>query len=862
MPTELPHPRRSGEVSQVLPVAWYRFRSTLRRRLPGYLSIVLLVGLVGGLAMASLAGARRTQSSYPTFLASTNPSDLTVSAWALNSNAADGSSAFTKQISHLPGVKRVGDLTAPTVIPLTKKGAARLELANVLQVYGSLDGELSQQDRLTIIKGHLTNPNRVDEVEMTASAADFLHLRVGQKILLGAFTPGQTESAGFGTAKVQPRLRFDATLTGIVVFNDQVVQDDVDRSYGFLVVTPALIRQVAAISPSSTTPVLYNLQLDRGYQDAAKVETEFINATPPQSGYEIHVTARTTAQVELSIKPESVALGAFGAIAALVALILGLQAISRQLRWSEEDRRVLWALGASPATIAGDGLIGALSAVVLGALLAVAVAVLLSPLAPLGPVRDVYPHPGIAFDWTVLGAGLFVLIFALGTATIAISIRRSPQRGGGRRRTPPRVSTITRGAGSLGLPVAALVGVRFALEPGRGRTEVPVRSTLIGTVLAVTLLVSTLTFSSGLSTLVSHPSLYGWNWSYMLLPSGDVPPHALNLLSHDPDVAAWNGYSGNASVQIAGQNVPILIGHPHAKVAPPILSGHGLDANNQIVLGSATLAELQKKVGDTVTVSYGSPKDAPIYIPPTPLLIVGTATFPAVGSSSFYADHTSMGTGALVPVGVEPPAFHQAMLAKDPNLNGPELVFVRLRAGVSVAQGHTNALHIVAAANQTFAADPNGQGNVVAVRGVQRPAQIVDYRSVGSTPVFLASALALGAIVALALTLVASVRRRRRDLAVLKALGFTPRQLARVVSWQASVTALAGVIVGVPLGILIGRQLWTLFARSINAVPDPTVPTVSVILVVLGSLIFANLVALIPGRIAARTSTALALRAE
>jgi hypothetical protein len=849
-------------VSQVLPVAWYRFRSTLRRRLPGYLSIVLLVGLIGGLAMASLAGARRTQSSYPTFLASTNPSDLTVSAFSLNSNAADGSSAFTKQISHLPGVKRVRDLAAPTVIPLTKNGAARLELANVLQTFGSLDGELSQQDRLTIIKGHLTNPSRVDEVEMTANAAGFLHLRVGQKILLGAFTPGQTESAGFGTAKVQPRLRFEATLTGIVVFNNQVVQDDVDRSYGFMVVTPAFIRQVAAISPSSTTPVLYNLQLDHGNRDDAKVETEFINATPPQTGYEIRVTARTTAQVELSIKPESVALGAFGAIAALVALILGLQAISRQLRWSEEDRQVLWALGASPATIAGDGLIGALSAVVLGAVLAVAIAVLLSPLAPLGPVRDVYPHNGITFDWTVLGAGLLVLILALGAATIAISIRRSPQRARGRRRASQRVSTITRGAESLGLPVSALVGVRFALEPGRGRTEVPVRSTLVGTILAVTLLVSTLTFSSGLGTLVSHPSLYGWNWSYMLLPSGDVPPHALKLLSHDSDVAAWSGYSGYASVQIEGQNIPILLGQPHAKVAPPILTGHGLDANNQIVLGSATLADLHKKVGDTVTVSYGSPKDAPIHIPPTPLLIVGTATFPAVGSSGFYADHTSMGTGALVPVGVEPPAFHQATLAKDPNLNGPELVFVRLRAGVSVAQGHANALHIVAAADQTFAADPNGQGNVVAVRGVQRPAQIVDYRSIGSTPIFLASALALGAIVALALTLVASVRRRRRDLAVLKALGFTPRQLARVVSWQASVTALAGVIVGVPLGILIGRQLWTLFARSINAVPDPTVPTVSVILVVLGSLIFANLVALIPGRIAARTSTALALRAE
>lgn len=862
MPSELPRPRRSGEVNQILPVAWYRFRSTLRRRLSGYLSIVLLAGLVGGLSMASLAGARRTQSSYPTFLASTNPSDLTVSAGSLNSDAADGSNAFTKQISHLPGVKRVRDLIAPTVIPLTTKGAARLELANELQVYGSLDGELSQQDRLTIVKGHLTNPRRADEVEMTANAAAHLHLRVGQKILLGAFTTEQAGYPGFGTAKVQPRLRFEATLTGIVVFNNEVVQDDVDRSYGFMVVTPALIRKISAISPSSTTPVLYNLQLDHGYRDDAKVETEFINATPPQSSYEVHVAARTTAQVELSVKPESVALGAFGAIAALVALILGLQAISRQLRFSDEDRRVLWALGASPAAIAGDGLIGALSAVVLGALLAVAVAVLLSPLAPLGPVRAVYPHPGIAFDWAVLGAGLSVLILALGAATIAISIRRSPTRARGRRRATPRVSTITRGAESLGLPVSALVGVRFALEPGRGRTEVPVRSTLVGTILAVTLLVSTLTFSSGLSTLVSHPSLYGWNWSYMLLPSGDVPPHALNLLSHDPDVAAWSGYSGYASVQIEGQNFPILLGHPHAKVAPPILSGHGLDANNQIVLGSATLAQLHKKVGDTVTASYGTPKDAPIYIPPTRLRIVGTATFPAVGTSSFIADHPSMGTGALLPVGVEPPAFHQATLAKDPNLNGPELVFVRLRAGVSVAQGHANALRIAAAADQTFAADPNGQGNVVAVRGVQRPAQIVDYRSIGSTPVFLAAALALGAIVALALTLVASVRRRRRDLALLKALGLTPRQLARVVAWQATVTALAGVIVGVPLGILIGRQLWTLFARSINAVPDPTVPTVSVIFVVLGSLIFANLVATIPGRIAARTSTALALRAE
>jgi ABC-type lipoprotein release transport system permease subunit len=106
------------------------------------------------------------------------------------------------------------------------------------------------------------------------------------------------------------------------------------------------------------------------------------------------------------------------------------------------------------------------------------------------------------------------------------------------------------------------------------------------------------------------------------------------------------------------------------------------------------------------------------------------------------------------------------------------------------------------------------------------------------------------------------VRRRRRDLAVLKTLGFTQRQLAATVAWQASVAAVIGIVAGVPLGIALGRWLWTLFARQIYAVPQPTVPAEAVILVTLGTLALANLVAALPGRSAARTPTALALRAE
>ena len=49
----------------------------------------------------------------------------------------------------------------------------------------------------------------------------------------------------------------------------------------------------------------------------------------------------------------------------------------------------------------------------------------------------------------------------------------------------------------------------------------------------------------------------------------------------------------------------------------------------------------------------------------------------------------------------------------------------------------------------------------------------MNYQTTGATPVVLATGLAGGAIAALALTLVASVRRRGRNLALLKTLGLT-----------------------------------------------------------------------------------------
>jgi ABC-type lipoprotein release transport system permease subunit len=144
---------------------------------------------------------------------------------------------------------------------------------------------------------------------------------------------------------------------------------------------------------------------------------------------------------------------------------------------------------------------------------------------------------------------------------------------------------------------------------------------------------------------------------------------------------------------------------------------------------------------------------------------------------------------------------------------------------------------------------------------VQRPAQIANYRTMSATPALPAFGLAASAVAALSLTLSASVRRRR-DLAVLKTLGFTQRQLAATVAWQATGAAVIGIAVGVPLGIALGRWLWTLFARQIYAVPEPAVPVSTVILLSLATLVLVDLVAAVPGRAAARTPTALALRVE
>ena len=824
-------------MSGVFRVAWYRLRGTFGSRWGGFMAIVLLVGLLGGLAMGAVAAARRTQSTFPTYLTSTNPSNLSV----FTGTVAE------RLLADLPHVRRVEGADVLNVLPLGRNGAPKVGPSTSQVFTVGSDGLFFNEDRVTAIEGRMADPNRADEAMLTSEAAQILGLHVGQTVSVGFYTNAQTSLPEFGTAKVQPTKRADLRVVGIVVSNSDVVQDDAQKSISALVlVTPALTKQL--VQCCSTGLSEFGLQLQRGGADVSIVEREVDRALPTGSGFYLVDPAVIETEAQRAIKPEAIALGVFGCICGLAVLLIASQVIGRQRRFLTDDLGTLRSLGASPAILICDGLIGVVGAVVLGSLLAGGVAVALSPLGPLGPVRPVDPSAGVAFDWTVLSLGVALLVVTL-SAFALISAFRSARHLSDpiRQRSHERPSGVAATVATAGLPESAVMGVRFALEPGVGRSSVPVRSAMLGAALAVLVVVATVTFGTSLNTLVSHPALYGWNWNYELESAeggGYIAGHEANqFLSRDPDVAAWTGVYFDA-LRIDGETVPIIGESPPSAVGPPIQSGHTLQARNQIVLGATTLADLHKRVGDTVKASYGTSSAV------TTLRIVGTATMPAVGPG--LGLHLSMGTGALVsdlfiPAGVRNPTSGP---------HGPNAYFVRLKNSANPSVSLRSLQRIANALDS----DPNAAP--ISVLSVQRPAEIVNYRTMGSTPAILGIGLAAGAVVALSLTLITSVRQRRRDFAVLRTLGFTGRQLGSVVAWQSSVAVAIGTIIGVPLGIILGRFLWNLFAHEIDAIPAPAVPVALIVFIVVGGIVLANIVAAVPGRIAAKTPTALLLRAE
>ena len=172
--------------------------------------------------------------------------------------------------------------------------------------------------------------------------------------------------------------------------------------------------------------------------------------------------------------------------------------------------------------------------------------------------------------------------------------------------------------GRVAVPTTASIGVRYGLEPGRGRSAVPVVSALVASTLGVAALAASLTFSSSLHNLISSPSQQGWNWDVLVGNPNDLQDEEAKdgpLLANDPYVASYSAISilagasqGNAAID--GHLVDTLLAFDPLKghVYPPVIAGHAPRADDQIVLASDTMQQLHTQIGKWVTIDGGNGK--------------------------------------------------------------------------------------------------------------------------------------------------------------------------------------------------------------------------------------------------------------
>jgi hypothetical protein len=821
--------------------ALYYWRATRRRSWRRVVVVALICGLLGTVALGALAGARRTDTAYGRYLASINSSDVVV-------NIPGPDLAAIRQVEHLPGVV---------------SGRAWLGLAGEPVVHGrvddsfpadgfagSLDGEYFRQDRVTVVAGRMPSVKATGEIVLTPQLARILGTRVGGRVTY------QFTRLNLRTGVTAPAGRSTFVVAAIGEA-PPVLGDQFDTT-------------AAALLPPAATARYLNTEFEFGWvglrlrAGPAGIPALRSELAGPEDALDraFHLPAGSIAfnirrldtvhhQVQQAIEPQAVALALFGGLAALALLVMAGQALAQLLSWSAASVPAMRAVGATRAqTALATGLDGAV-AILGGMALAVAGAVAVSPLAPIGPVRAFDPARGFEADPLVLagGGGALAAILLGVLATLCWRSARPAANA-----PVSRTSSIARAAAAAGLPVTAVVGIRAALERGARRWPAPVLATLFGSVVAVLAVVMAAVFGASLNGLVTHPARYGWNWTLLMDTQGGYgswpPAQMARLVNGQPGVTGWSTFAFT-QVLIDNQEVPALGLTRHlGTVQPPTTSGHPISGPLQIELGTATLHALGKHVGDTVTVSAGRTGRK--------LTIVGTVTLPSIGLA--LADHVSLGRGAMLPDStlLALQGLSLKLSKEESQRNSVSDPAFPSAVAIDLAPG-TDAAPLAARITK---AGPGGTPGGTYPQPRVLGAAIVNSAQMGSQPLALALVLGAAAVLSLAVALLASIRGRRRQLALLKALGLTRRQVRQVIAWQASIILVTAAIIGVPLGIAAGRWAWSSFAVSLGVFPVTVVPGLALLAGFIALLLAGNLLTAVPATLAARTTPAVLLRAE
>ena len=773
------------------------------------MALAALVAVSGGVTLGAVAGGKRTARAYPEFLR------LHGFDWVVATQSPI-------KLSSLPGVTSVLEAT----YLLNGQPSCRCTHPidpNALSVVST--GQRALGRLVNLVAGRMPNPAATDEAlaSFTLERDDGVHL--GTVITIPMFAAAQ-QQAVLNSTGPNPATHGPTITLRVVGIEASATEFP------------------TGINPAGTSAT-YDLYTSQAFATQltprlAPYYEYFVDlANPAAQGQKFKktVTAMNVLnQVQLdtpsalevgAIHPQAIGWWVLAVLAALAGIAVVGQALSRQVLVESEDSATLVALGVTPRQLGVMALAPAAVAAVAGGLGSVAIAYLVSPLAPAGVARDAEPSSGFAFDTWVLVVGGLSTIVVVGLLAAWPAIRAG--RVHRDELLPTQPSTVSRRLSSAGAPPSAIIGVRHALERGSGRSAAPVATAIFGTVLAVAALCGTALFAASLSRLSSDASLYGDNYQ-VIVYAPDT----------ESSIAEVEKTPGIAAITI-GTSSPIEVNNTYTMSfvtaslrGPQLLSvvdGRLPTTPGEIALGAATMHQARLHVGSRARFLVGQPTSKPRSIL---LRVSGVVAFP----TGVADDQTGLGDGADLSLSMFCPS--PGSPERCPLVVGSHNSFGLLVGVVPGAAGR-------AAVAKLDADFPGSTATPVEPTGLINFGQAVDF------PLIFGVMLAIFGVATLAHLLVVSIPRRRPEMALLKSLGFVRRQVVATVYWQTATVTLLGLAVGATLGIAVGRPVWRAFARNIGVVPVPILNVATTVLLLAGVVLTAALLALAPALAAART---------
>lgn len=808
---------------------WLRGEARMRWR--AWAGLAILIGLGGGAVIAAAAAARRTDTAYERFLVAQDAADVT-----LFDDGFFGIQADPEAVARLPMVKSIA------------RGSLVFYSLEDYAAVASMDDQLGRSiNRFRVLEGRMYDSDAIDEVVVGFGVARRLNLKVGSTFQLFPAELLNFQPPEFADdVAVMMANNFTLRVVGIVAAPGEFPPQFLG-SYPSIHMTPAFFRRVGNFfteEPAGPDRGTLFVRLKRGAADAAAFRDAIEDfATGPREAISTPLDAGALTQRGFHL--QALALWLLAAFGATSVVLVASQTLARQTFLASSEFPSLRALGVSSGQLTAIGLARASIIGVAGAAVAAGTAVAMSPFAPIGDARLAEPTPGLAFDATAVGIGTAVLVAVAVLGTLIPARRAAGRQALGAADTPDRArpSRVAVAAAAAGLSAPLVAGARLALEPGRGRTALPVRSTLGTLVVAVAVLCGAMTFGASLKHLLDTPRLYGVRWDLHVTNYGTGP----DLADHAGALAGTRGIAALAlgdwaEAEVEGETVPLLTVTPVlGDVAPPIVEGRFPVAANEVALGAATLRRANVRLGSSVSMVAPLEGAAPVEY-----TVVGRTVIAPSGASLSEA---GPGVGALLTREGTIRLVGDAPESED--FTAASGAFIRFSRGADRAA----ILRAISPLVQ-----PNGP--TLNESAPETPVDIVTFGRVQNLPLVLGAILGLVAASTLAHTVASSARRRRRDLAILKTIGFVSRQVRGTVASQATTLTALALVVGIPAGVALGRWVWISFADQLGMVPEATVPLGFLALVVPAALLLANAIAALPGRGAACIRPATVLRAD